>query len=127
MSVADTAVEMPTEQEVCINIEDGKSYTVVLYDGRLDVVAFKERLANDGLVLNTLNGAVPAHDISGMSRTLFSADISGETQIKRGTASLCIPCGVTHTDNLSLFHHSPSHCAIAFDCILAVVWNVGLV
>ena len=81
-------MDVPTEQEVCIHIEDGKSYTVVLYNGRLDVVAFKDRLANDGLMLNTLNGSVPAHDTSGMSRTVYSQDISGETQIKRGTVSL---------------------------------------
>ncbi len=81
-------MDVPTEQEVCIHIEDGKAYTVVLYNGRLDVVAFKDRLANDGLMLNTLNGSVPAHDTSGMSRTVYSQDISGETQIKRGTVSL---------------------------------------
>ena len=75
---------MPAEQEVAVRIEDGSTYTVILFNGRLDVKAFKERLADEGLILKALNGAVPAYDSTGLSRTLFSGDIKGDTQAKKG-------------------------------------------
>ncbi len=77
---------MPAEQEVSVHIEDGKSYTVTLYNGRLDVKALKETLADKGLVLEALNGVIPAYDANGMSRTVFNADIEGKTQPKKGEA-----------------------------------------
>jgi len=69
-----------------VHIEDGTSYTVTLYSGRLDVKALKESMADEGLVLRTLNGVVPAYDANGMSRTVFNADILGKTQAKTGEA-----------------------------------------
>lgn len=83
---ADTVVDVPAEREVSVHIEDGTSYTVTLYSGRLDVKALKESLADEGLVLRTLNGVVPAYDANGMSRTIFSTDIRGKTQAKKGEA-----------------------------------------
>ncbi len=77
---------MPAEREVSVHIEDGTSYTVTLYSGRLDVKALKESMADEGLVLRTLNGVVPAYDAYGMSRTVFNADIPGKTQAKTGEA-----------------------------------------
>ena len=69
-----------------MHIEDGKSYTVTLYNGRLNVKALKEALAEDGLVLTSPNGVVPASDQDGMSRTIFYADILAEAQAKKGEA-----------------------------------------
>ena len=57
-----------------------------LYNGRLDVKALKEALAEDGLVLTKLNGVVPASDLDGMSRAIFTTDILAETQAKKGEA-----------------------------------------
>ncbi|KAL0043225.1 hypothetical protein WJX82_009851 [Trebouxia sp. C0006] len=81
---ADTIVDVPAEREVSVHIEDGTSYTVTLYSGRLDVKALKESMADEGLVLRTLNGVVPAYDANGMSRTVYNADILGKTKAKTG-------------------------------------------
>ena len=75
---------MPSTQDVSVHVEDGKSYTVTLYNGRLDVKALDKSLADEGLVLKTLNGVIPAVDANGMSRTIFSADIQANTQPKKG-------------------------------------------
>ena len=88
---ADAIVNMPAEQEVAVRIEDGSTYTVILFNGRLDVKAFKERLADEGLILKALNGAVPAYDSTGLSRTLFSGDIKGDTQAKQGKDANNVP------------------------------------
>ena len=69
-----------------MHIENGTSYTVTLYSGRLDVKALKESMADEGLVLRTLNGVVPAYDANGMSRTVYHADILGKTKAKTGEA-----------------------------------------
>ena len=83
---ADTIVDVPAEREVSVHIENGTSYTVTLYSGRLDVKALKESMADEGLVLRTLNGVVPAYDANGMSRTVYHADILGKTKAKTGEA-----------------------------------------
>lgn len=81
---------MPSTQEVSVHIEDGKSYTVTLYNGRLDGKALDKSLAHDGLVLKSLNGVIPAFDENGMSRTIFKADIRAQTQPKKGES--CFSC-----------------------------------
>ncbi len=83
---ADAVVDVSPTQNVFLHIEDGPSYTVTLYGGRLDVKSLKETLADEGLVLMRLNGAVPAFDADGMSRTKFDADILAKTQAKKGEA-----------------------------------------
>jgi len=42
LSLADTVVDMPAEQEVAVH-EDGTTHTVVLYNGRLDVKALDRK------------------------------------------------------------------------------------
>lgn len=49
-------MDVSSTQDISVRIEDGKSYTVTLYNGRLDVKALEEALAADGLVLRRLNG-----------------------------------------------------------------------
>lgn len=81
---------MPSTQDVSVHVEDGKSYTVTLYNGRLDGKALDKSLADDGLVLKTLNGVIPAFDEHGMSRTIFKADIRAQIQPKKGES--CPSC-----------------------------------
>ena len=78
---------MGNQQQVCVQIEDGRSYPVMLYDGRLDVDAVKEQLANDNLLLTRLDGIIPSCDRSGMSRAAFTGDIRGQTKMKKGKAA----------------------------------------
>ena len=83
---ADALVDLPSTQDVSVHVEDGPSYIVTLYSGRLDAKALKETLAEDGLFLTRLNGVVLAFDASGMSRTIFDTDILAKTQAKKGEA-----------------------------------------
>ena len=85
---------MPSTQDVSVHVEDGKLYTVTLYNGRLDVKALDKSLGDEGLVLKTLNGVIPAFDADGMSRTIFNADIQAKTQPKKGEpcTSCIFPC-----------------------------------
>ncbi|KAL3135190.1 hypothetical protein ABBQ38_006278 [Trebouxia sp. C0009 RCD-2024] len=74
---------MPIQQCVCVITEDGQLHPVQLHGGRLDVSALKEHLANEGLELTMLNGAIPTFDSHGMSRTKFFGDIKAQTQVKK--------------------------------------------
>ncbi|KAL0018480.1 hypothetical protein WJX77_008950 [Trebouxia sp. C0004] len=74
---------MGNQQQVCVQIEDGRSYPVMLYDGRLDVDALKEQLADEGLLSTRLNGTLPNCDRS-VSRAAFTGDIRGQTKLKKG-------------------------------------------
>ena len=84
---ADIAINMGNQQQVCVRTEDGRSYPVMLFDGRLDVDASKEQLANEGLLLTRLNGTIPSCDRSGMSRAAFTGDIRGQNKLKKGKAA----------------------------------------
>ena len=66
---------MPTEQEVTVQIEDGREYPAILFDGRLDVDVLKDQLAQDGLILSKLDGKIPHRNGNGLSRTKFTATI----------------------------------------------------
>ncbi|KAL3145928.1 hypothetical protein ABBQ38_015291 [Trebouxia sp. C0009 RCD-2024] len=72
---ADTVIDMSTEQEVTVQTEDGREYLAILFGGRLDVDAFKDQLAQDGLMLTKLDGKLPYRDGNGVSRTVFTAAI----------------------------------------------------
>ncbi len=64
---------MPTEQEVTVQIEDGREYPAILFGGRLDVDVLKDQLAQDGLILSKLDGKIPYRNGDGLSRTKFTA------------------------------------------------------
>jgi hypothetical protein len=66
---------MPTEQEVIVQIEDGREYPAILFGGRLDIDAFKDELAQDGLMLTKLDDKKPYRDGNGLSCTVFTATI----------------------------------------------------
>lgn len=101
----DIAVNMGNQQQVCVQIEDGRSYPVMLYDGRLDVDAVKEQLANDNLLLTRLDGIIPSCDRSGMSRAAFTGDIRGQTKMKKGLKSAkAYPSAKGHWWTSSLMH-----------------------
>ncbi len=70
-----TVFDMPTEQEVTVQIEDGREYPAILFGGRLDVDVLKDQLAQDGLILSKLDGKIPYRNGNGLSRTKFTATI----------------------------------------------------
>ena len=86
LNCADIAINMGNQQQVCVQIQDGRSYPVMLYDGRLDVDALKEQLADEGLLSTRLNGTLPNCDRS-VSRVAFTGDIRGQTKLKKGKAA----------------------------------------
>jgi len=71
---------VPTEQEVTVEIEDGKEYPASLFGGRLDIDVLKDQLAQDGLILTKLDGKLPYRNGNGLSRTVFTT-----TKIKAKT------------------------------------------
>lgn len=66
---------MSFEEEVTVQIEDGREYPAILFGGRLDVDVLKDQLAQDGLMLTKLDGKLPYRDGNGLSRTVFTAAI----------------------------------------------------
>lgn len=66
---------MPTEQEVMVQIEDGREYPFTLFGGRLNVDALKDQLALDGLILIKLDGKTPYRNGNGLSRAVFTATL----------------------------------------------------
>ncbi len=66
---------MPTEQEVTVEIEDGKEYPGVLFNGRLDIDFLKGQLAQDGLILAKLDDKLPCRDVNGLTRSVFTTAI----------------------------------------------------
>lgn len=101
----DIAINMGNQQQVCVRTEDGRSYPVMLFDGRLDVDASKEQLANEGLLLTRLNGTIPSCDRSGMSRAAFTGDIRGQSKLKKGLKSAkAYPSAKSHWWISSLTH-----------------------
>lgn len=101
----DIAINMGNQQQVCVRTEDGRSYPVMLFDGRLDVDASKEQLANEGLLLTRLNGTIPSCDRSGMSRAAFTGDIRGQNKLKKGLKSAkAYPSAKSHWWISSLTH-----------------------
>ena len=71
---------MPTQQEVTVEIEDGREYPAILFGGRLDIDVLKDQLAQDGLILTKLDGKLPYRNGNGLSRTVFTT-----TKIKAKT------------------------------------------
>jgi len=101
---------MPTEQEVTVEIEDGREYPSILFSGRLDIDVLKDQLAQDGLMLTQLDGKPPNCDRNGLSRTMFTAAIiKAQTTRHPGEAS---------SPPLSV--HARSH---ALQCCPISVWQ----
>ncbi|KAL0019889.1 hypothetical protein WJX77_001381 [Trebouxia sp. C0004] len=71
----DTVIDMPTEQEVTVQIEDGREYPAILFGGRLDNDVLKDQLAHDGLILSKLDGKISYRNGNGLSRTKFTATV----------------------------------------------------
>lgn len=68
-------IDIPSEQEVLVKIEDGREYPAILFGGRLDVGFLRDQLAQDGLVLTKLSDQVPYCDANGLSRAVFTTTI----------------------------------------------------
>ncbi|KAL3139368.1 Ankyrin repeat domain-containing protein 17 [Trebouxia sp. C0009 RCD-2024] len=68
----DAIVDIPAEQEVTVQIEDGTKYPATLFGGRLDIGILKEQLARDGLTLTKLGGKIPYCSGNGLSRITFT-------------------------------------------------------
>ncbi|DBA88137.1 TPA: hypothetical protein ACH3X2_005131 [Trebouxia sp. C0005] len=81
--IADTVIDMPTEQEVIVQIEDGTEYPAILFGGRLDVDVLKDQLAQDGLILSKLDGKIPYRNGNGLSRTKFTATTIKAQTVRR--------------------------------------------
>ncbi|KAL0018631.1 hypothetical protein WJX79_010803 [Trebouxia sp. C0005] len=72
---AATIIDMPTEQEDTVEIEDGKEYPAILFGGRLDIDVLKDQLAQVVLILTKLDSKTPYHTSNVLSRRLFTATI----------------------------------------------------
>lgn len=117
---------MPTEQEVIVRTEDGKDYPATLFDGRLDVDALQEQLAQEGLVLTKLDGKFPGRDGNGLSRTVFKEDIiKGQTTRSPGEAISCF-LQYTHIDMPCNAFQSQVGSTVCGNCVvIASVYNVS--
>lgn len=104
---------MSTQQEVTVQIEDGREYPATLFGGRLDVDVLKDQLAQDGLILSKLDGKVPYRNGDGLSRTVFTATIiKAQTVRHPGEASSPRFCVHAHHHAVQLHFGSMIYIAV---------------